>query len=280
MGSQLKLRAVGLACAVIFGCGVPDASIDMMEAPENCSNRRDDNGDGKTDCADPQCFNKSVCAFDPFAAGGGAAGGSSGGMGGGLPAGFGGGGVAGGAGGGAGGGSAGGMGGGSAGGIGGGSAGGMGGGGSAGGAGGGSAGTGGGSAGGSGGGGSAGGAGGGAVAGGAGGGGSGGAGGGAPSACAVVYANPSLATDQQLWDCGVSGQLKRCIVSTCTTGCSCTSYVRSGQLCSTGNCSAPLSGTGCSDQSYYSGAPFSCSGSKLPQSACMLRYLIAGGFCT
>ena len=42
---------------------------------------------------------------------------------------------------------------------------------------------------------------------------------------------------------------------------------------------APMPGSGCSDKSYYSGAPFNCSGDKVTQSACMLRVLITQGHC-
>jgi hypothetical protein len=109
----------------------------------------------------------------------------------------------------------------------------------------------------------------------------GGAGGGNPNPCVAVFAHPTTSTDQQLWDCAqTSGQLGLCLVSSCTT-CACTSYVRSTKICTGGSsvCGVPLSGSGCSDQSYYAGAPFSCSGSKIPQSACMLRYLITHGYC-
>jgi hypothetical protein len=48
--------AVGLA-ALLSGCpGEPPAPI-----LENCDNRVDDNGNGKVDCADPQCFATRTC---------------------------------------------------------------------------------------------------------------------------------------------------------------------------------------------------------------------------
>lgn len=179
MSPLLKLST--LALVLTLGCGAPDSSAKVTPRPEDCANRRDDNGDGKTDCADPLCFLNAGCTGPLVGGDGGSAGGAGGGAGGG---------------------------------------------------------------------------------------------------CAIAFAQPSQATDQQLWDCGiVPGRLGACSVSTCTTGCSCTSYVRSSQLCATGTCSAPLSGTGCSDKSYYTGAPFSCSGSMVAQSACMLRYLIVNGFC-
>jgi hypothetical protein len=56
--------------------------------------------------------------------------------------------------------------------------------------------------------------------------------------------------------------------------------VRSTEICTSGSCTAPINGTGCSDGAYYSSPPFSCTGDKVRQSACMLRYLIAQGFCT
>ncbi len=100
--------------------------------------------------------------------------------------------------------------------------------------------------------------------------------------CAYVYANPTAASDSDVWNCGlVAGQLGGCIANDATScgTCGCDAYVTAASICTGGSCTAPISGTGCSSASYYAGAPFYCSGAIIPQSACMLRYLILNGYC-
>lgn len=99
--------------------------------------------------------------------------------------------------------------------------------------------------------------------------------------CANVFANPAAASDMDLWDCALAAQLQGCHVNDARLcgGCACDAYVTADSICSGGSCSAPINGTGCSDHSFYSGAPFSCSGTLFPQTACMLRYLILNGYC-
>lgn len=99
--------------------------------------------------------------------------------------------------------------------------------------------------------------------------------------CANVYANPAAASDMDLWDCATSAQLGGCHVNDARScsGCACDGYVTADSICTGGSCSAPISGTGCSDHTFYTGAPFSCSGTLFPQTACMLRYLIVNGYC-
>jgi hypothetical protein len=99
--------------------------------------------------------------------------------------------------------------------------------------------------------------------------------------CLPALMNPAAATDDELFRCGVARGLGACWIND-TSGCmvcACTAYVRSDEICDSGSCAAPLSGTGCSDLSFYAGAPFFCTGDRIVQSACMLRYLIANGFC-
>ena len=98
--------------------------------------------------------------------------------------------------------------------------------------------------------------------------------------CTVALSDPSSATDQQLWDCAQAPtQLGTCVVDLCTSGCACAAYVRSSMICTSGFCSAPLNGTGCSDGSFYQDTPFFCAGDQQSQSASMLRYLIANNYC-
>lgn len=219
------MRETLLVGLVLLSCGPTESVTSEVPGPEDCANQRDDNQDGKVDCADPLCFSNAACRYVDGS--GGSAGGSAGGA-------------------------AGGSAGGSAGGAAGGSAGG-----------------------------SAGGAAGGSAGGSAGGAAGGSAGGAASSPCTLALSNPNSATDQQLWACAVApSQLSHCFVSQCTTGCACAAYVRSTELCTASSCTAPLTGTGCSDSTYYSSSPFSCTGDKVKQSACMLRYLITAGFCS
>ncbi len=50
--------ALGLLMTVP-GCGTPTVAADA--GVEICNNGKDDNGDGKTDCEDPQCFSSPFC---------------------------------------------------------------------------------------------------------------------------------------------------------------------------------------------------------------------------
>lgn len=47
-----------LACALVLSCG---GVTPRRLGPENCTNKIDDNGDGKVDCSDPKCFDDEAC---------------------------------------------------------------------------------------------------------------------------------------------------------------------------------------------------------------------------
>ena len=54
------MRTVFLLSILALGCGTP-----QLKAPvEVCDNDTDDDGDGKTDCADPACFSFAQCCLD------------------------------------------------------------------------------------------------------------------------------------------------------------------------------------------------------------------------
>ena len=50
-----------MATTTLWACGSPPLPPPVGD--EDCSNKKDDNGDGKTDCADPKCFTAAVCGF-------------------------------------------------------------------------------------------------------------------------------------------------------------------------------------------------------------------------
>ncbi len=53
-----------LACALaLAACGPVQPIPAPQPGPETCDNGIDDNGDGKTDCADPQCFRDAACSM-------------------------------------------------------------------------------------------------------------------------------------------------------------------------------------------------------------------------
>jgi hypothetical protein len=52
--------AVGLLAALAAGCGTTRPPGEL--GPETCDNKKDDNGDGKVDCADPKCFSDRRCS--------------------------------------------------------------------------------------------------------------------------------------------------------------------------------------------------------------------------
>ncbi len=54
--------ASALLCALLLAaCGTTQPVPDPVTGPETCNNGRDDNGDGKADCADPKCFQHAAC---------------------------------------------------------------------------------------------------------------------------------------------------------------------------------------------------------------------------
>ena len=56
-------RAVLLfvACLMVAACGDKPPGPPVL-GPEICDNKKDDNGDGKVDCADPKCFKDVKCS--------------------------------------------------------------------------------------------------------------------------------------------------------------------------------------------------------------------------
>ena len=98
--------------------------------------------------------------------------------------------------------------------------------------------------------------------------------------CAAALSDPSTASDTDLWDCGTSSQLGACIISdssACVT-CSCDAYTRSSEICDASGCSMGV-GTGCSDGPFFNVSPWFCSGDRVTQSACIVRWLIREGLC-
>src|SRR4051812_45187229 len=59
MKSNLPLAV--LFSAVALGCSTQPPDPPPL-GPETCDNGKDDNGDGKTDCADPKCFTNAKCS--------------------------------------------------------------------------------------------------------------------------------------------------------------------------------------------------------------------------
>lgn len=57
---RIILFAVALGAAL--ACSSPPPPDEKPLGPETCTNGVDDNGDGKTDCADPKCFEDPGCA--------------------------------------------------------------------------------------------------------------------------------------------------------------------------------------------------------------------------
>ncbi|MBS1151555.1 MAG: putative lipoprotein, partial [Myxococcaceae bacterium] len=60
MSPRAVLLLVIAACAVLPGCGNKPPDKPPL-GPETCDNKKDDNGDGKVDCADPKCFKVVRC---------------------------------------------------------------------------------------------------------------------------------------------------------------------------------------------------------------------------
>src|SRR3954470_11502055 len=54
------LLPAALASVIALSCGGTNPGPGPL-GPETCDNGKDDNGDGKTDCADPKCFTNAKC---------------------------------------------------------------------------------------------------------------------------------------------------------------------------------------------------------------------------
>jgi hypothetical protein len=64
MSSRAALAVVLLAAAFL-ACGGGTKPPPSPPGPEVCDNAKDDNADGKVDCADPKCFSSPVCSVAP-----------------------------------------------------------------------------------------------------------------------------------------------------------------------------------------------------------------------
>ena len=55
-----RLTPLILAAALGSACGTKPP-VTGPRGPETCTNKVDDNGDGKIDCLDPKCFQDAAC---------------------------------------------------------------------------------------------------------------------------------------------------------------------------------------------------------------------------
>ncbi|HEY1087125.1 MAG TPA: hypothetical protein VGE37_05495, partial [Archangium sp.] len=61
---SFRLSIPLLAAVIMAACGTTPPEPGPL-GPETCDNRKDDNGDGKVDCADPKCFTDAKCRGAP-----------------------------------------------------------------------------------------------------------------------------------------------------------------------------------------------------------------------
>lgn len=99
--------------------------------------------------------------------------------------------------------------------------------------------------------------------------------------CASAFATPGALPDEALVRCGITNHLGDCWVQTGCASCACSLYVKRHSNCdATGACGPPIDGTGCAVEAYYSADPWRCRGDSTAVAACMLRRLLAEGYCT
>lgn len=60
--TRLTALLFALTATMLTACPAPPPE-ETKKGPETCDNNQDDNGDGKTDCADPLCFSEAVCGM-------------------------------------------------------------------------------------------------------------------------------------------------------------------------------------------------------------------------